>query len=190
MSGGCQHAHGWKALWTGRPRDESPTVDMQIDQPHTTERHNTRDTHATDFQDRASADGKISRICSDKCSADMFPNASCLKKPYENQSHDTYFSQSNLHSNIGLALQICFVLEATTPHGEHPSCAVRTSSHMEKPKMQITPWIYGGWEASLMPTTTWPSAWKSSTRTVNRIPMRMIGRTDRCASCGGTSAGP
>ena len=41
----------------------------------------------------------------------MFPNASCLKKPYENKTHDTPFSQSKLHSNIGLALQVCFVLK-------------------------------------------------------------------------------
>ena len=54
----------------------------------------------------------------------MFPNASCLKKPYENKTHNTPFSQSKLHSNIGLArqvsklhsniglaLQVCFVLK-------------------------------------------------------------------------------
>ena len=38
---------------------KSPRVDMQIDQQQTTERHETRDTHATDFQDPVPADGKI-----------------------------------------------------------------------------------------------------------------------------------
>ena len=41
----------------------------------------------------------------------MFPNASYLEKPDEHKTHDTPFSQSKLHSNIGLALQICFVFK-------------------------------------------------------------------------------
>ena len=36
-------------LWTGRPFDKSPTIDMQNDQSNTTERYNIRGTNATDF---------------------------------------------------------------------------------------------------------------------------------------------
>ena len=53
--------------------------------------------------------------CNDKCTTDMFPNASCLKKPYENKTHDTPFSQSKLHSNIGLALQLFFCSRSFFP---------------------------------------------------------------------------
>ena len=50
------HDPWMEALWTGMPWTESPTVGMQIDQPQTTERHETKSTHATDFQDRVPAD--------------------------------------------------------------------------------------------------------------------------------------
>ena len=63
----------------------------------------------------------------------MFPNGSCLKCHKKNQFNDTYFGQSSVHSNIGLALQICFVLQTTLSHGLHPFCAVRTSSQLVKP---------------------------------------------------------
>ena len=51
-----------EALWSGRPRHESPKVGMQMGQPQTTERHKSRDTHATAFQDPVSADGKQGEI--------------------------------------------------------------------------------------------------------------------------------
>ena len=105
----------------------------------------------------------------------MFPNASCLKKSSENQSHDTSFSQSNLHSNIGLALQICFVLYDTLPHGEHPSCAVRTSSHMEKPNANHTVDLRRVGSLTHADNNI-AFVLKSSTRTVNRIPMLIIRR--------------
>ena len=61
------------------------------------------------------------------------PECKLSENLLKNQSHGTCFSQWNLHSNIGLALHICFVLCDTLLHGEHPLCAVHTSTIMEKP---------------------------------------------------------
>ena len=39
---------------------------------------------------------------------------------------------------MGLSLHICFVLEATLPHVDHPPGAVRTSMQMEQPNANHT----------------------------------------------------
>ena len=70
-------------------------------------------------------------------------------------NHGTPFSQSKLHSNIGLALQICFVLKEVASWRASALRSQHFIAHGDQ--MQITQWIYGWWEASLMPTTTWPS---------------------------------
>ena len=86
------------------------------------------------------------------------PNASCLKRSYDKQNHDTPFSQSKLHSNIDLALKICLVLKEV---GSWRASVLRSTHFIANAchQMQFTLRTDAdeGWEASLMPATTRPS---------------------------------
>ena len=147
VSGRCQHAHGWKALWTDLPPNESYTG--HADRPGTHHRKAQHQRHARSrFPGQCLQQIETSiRNGNDKYSADMFPNASCLEKPHKNKIHDALSSLSILHSN-------CLVLKGD---------CLKTSIHPTwyalhgRIQMQCTEQTDGRWEESLMPTATTPS---------------------------------
>ena len=83
--------------------------------------------------------------CNDEYSTDVFPNASCLKKPYENKTTTHPAVNRNYTETVA-----SHDSSALFPNGEHPSHTVRISSQMEETKCKSHGGLHGGWEASLM----------------------------------------